>query len=416
MEEKLSSVAKTLTPSPIQQLSFLAQRCNAINLAEGFPDFPAPLYIKNAAVSAINSDFNQYRHVQGICDYVARNMKEMHGIDVDPDTDMVICCGQSEAFAATMFASMIYVVSFLVLAQFPFSCLGFVLVSVIDKGDEVILFDPSYETYDTCIKLAGGVPVYVALDPPYWTLSPDKLEKTFTDNTKALVLNSPHNPTGKVFTKDELDIIAGACQRWDVFVVTDEVYEHITFDNEKHLSIASLPEMQRRTIITSSLSKTFSVTGWRVGWAIAPSSIASAVRNIHIKITDSAPAPFQEAALTALNSLPSYFDSLRRDYESKRDCMINLLARVGLKMECKPQGSFFVFARLPETCLLSDVEFIEELIKRSGVVAVPGRGFFHANPSTKYIRFAFCKSEDTLAAASERISRLVDEKGCLTLF
>ncbi|XP_073063321.1 uncharacterized protein [Primulina eburnea] len=420
MEEKLSSVAKTLTPSPIQQLSFLAQRCNAINLAEGFPDFPAPLYIKNAAVSAINSDFNQYRHVQGICDYVARNMKEMHGIDVDPDTDMVICCGQSEAFAATMFASMIYVVSFLVLAQFPFSCLGFVLVSVIDKGDEVILFDPSYETYDTCIKLAGGVPVYVALDPPYWTLSPDKLEKTFTDNTKALVLNR----LAACIVSAWFSILRQA--KPAIYIV---VYEHITFDNEKHLSIASLPEMQRRTIITSSLSKTFSVTGWRVGWAIAPSSIASAVRNIHIKITDSAPAPFQEAALTALNSLPSYFDSLRRvrlqpsnsscrlkDYESKRDCMINLLARVGLKMECKPQGSFFVFARLPETCLLSDVEFIEELIKRSGVVAVPGRGFFHANPSTKYIRFAFCKSEDTLAAASERISRLVDEKGCLTLF
>ncbi|XP_073158224.1 uncharacterized protein [Henckelia pumila] len=418
MEEKLSSVAKTLTPSPIQQLSFLAQRCNAINLAEGFPDFPAPLCIKDAAVSAINSDFNQYRslqtktcfrhflitrisnffvdshfsrHVQGICDYVARNMKEMHGIDVDPDADIVICCGQSEAFAATMFA-------------------------IIDQGDEVILFDPSYETYDTCIKLAGGVPVYVALDPPYWTLDPDKLDKIFTDKTKALVLNSPHNPTGKVFTKDELDIIAGACRRWDVFVVTDEVYEHITFDHERHWSIASLPEMQSRTIITSSLSKTYSVTGWRVGWAIAPSSVASAVRNIHIKITDSAPAPFQEAALTALNSPSSYYDSLRRDYESKRSFMINLLARVGFKMELKPQGSFFVFARLPETCLLSDVEFIEELIKRAGVVAVPGRGFFHTNPSTKYIRFAFCKSEDTLAAASERISRLVDEKGRLTLF
>ncbi|KZV44146.1 kynurenine--oxoglutarate transaminase 1-like [Dorcoceras hygrometricum] len=391
MEEKLSCVAKTLTTSPIQQLSFLAQRCNAINLAEGFPDFPAPLYIKDAAVSAINSDFNQYRHVQGICDYVARNTKEMHGIDVDPDTDIVICCGQSEAFAATMFA-------------------------IIDQGDEVILFDPSYETYDTCIKLAGGVPVYVALDPPYWTMNPDKLEKILTDKTKALVLNSPHNPTGKVFTKDELDIIAGACRKWDVFVVTDEVYEHITFDNEKHLSIASLPEMQRRTIITSSLSKTFGVTGWRVGWAIAPSSVASAVRNIHIKITDSAPAPFQEAALTALNSLPSYFDSLRSAYQSKRDYMINLLQRVGFEMEFKPQGSFFVFAKLPETCLLSDVEFIEELIRRAEVVAVPGRGFFHAHPSTKYIRFAFCKSEDTLAAASERISRLVDEKGYLTLF
>ncbi|KAL7112566.1 hypothetical protein ACP275_04G010100 [Erythranthe tilingii] len=287
MEEKLSSVAKTLTPSPIQQLSYLAQRCNAVNLAEGFPDFPAPAHIKNAAVSAINSDFNQYRHVQGICDHVACKMKEMHGITVDPLTDIVICCGQSEAFAATIFA-------------------------IINQGDEVILFDPSYETYDTCIRLAGGVPVYVGLDPPHWTLNSDKLEKSFTNKTKALVLNSPHNPTGKIFTMDELEIIAGACLRRDLLAVTDEVYEHITFDNERHVTLASLPEMQSRTVITSSLSKTFSVTGWRVGWAIAPTCIASAIRNIHIKITDSAPAPFQEAALSALTSSPAYFDSLSR--------------------------------------------------------------------------------------------------------
>ncbi|GER42778.1 aminotransferase ybdL [Striga asiatica] len=393
--EKLSSVAKTLAPSPIQQLSFLAQRCNAINLAEGFPDFPAPPHVKNAAVAAINSDFNQYRHVQGICDFVAENMKKIHGIDFDPLTDVVICCGQSEAFAATLFA-------------------------VIDRGDEVILFDPSYETYDTCIRLAGGVPVYVGLDPPYWTLNSDKLEKSFTNRTKALVLNSPHNPTGKVFTIDELEIIAGACRRRDLIAVTDEVYEHITFDNQRHVSLASLPEMQSRTVITSSLSKTFSVTGWRVGWAIAPPCIASAIRNIHIKITDSAPAPFQEAALVALRSSPAYFDSLRKDYESKRDYIFNLLAKVGFELPFKPHGSVFVFARLPESCPLNDAELVEELIRQAAVVAVPGSAFFHVNSNAgydhqRYIRFAFCKSEDTLAAASAKISELVDVKGTFKL-
>ncbi|KAL0371504.1 UNVERIFIED_CONTAM: Kynurenine--oxoglutarate transaminase 1 [Sesamum angustifolium] len=352
MEAKLSSLAKTLTPSSIQQLSYLAQRCNAVNLAEGFPDFPAPIHIKDAAVSAILSDFNQYSHVQGTCDYVARKMKEMHGMNVDPLTDIVICCGQSEAFAATMF-------------------------SIIDQGDEVILFDPSYETYDVCIRLAGGIPVYVGLDPPQWTLNSDKLEKSFTEKTKALVLNSPQNPTGKVFNKDELEIIAGACQRRDVVAVTDEVYEHITFDNQSHISLASLPGMQRRTVITSSLSKTFSVTGTYLTWRMenwlgsCPTCIASAVRNIHIRMTDCAPAPFQEAALAALRSPPAYFDRLRRDYESKRDCIFNLLAKVGFKMQFKPQGSFFVFAQLPESCPLSDVEFVEELIKQAGVVAVP---------------------------------------------
>ncbi|KAK9281417.1 hypothetical protein L1049_004318 [Liquidambar formosana] len=402
MEEKLSSVAKTLTPSPIQELSHLAQRCNAINLAEGFPDFPAPPHIKNAAVTAINSDFNQYRHVQGICDLLANIVKQMHGLDVDPLTDIAICCGQSEAFAAAMFA-------------------------IIDQGDEVILFDPSFETYEVCITMAGGVPVYVALDPPHWTLDLDKLTKSFTVRTKAIVLNSPHNPTGKVFTKDELETIAEACRTRDCLAVTDEVYEHVTFDKEKHISIASLPGMQKQTIITSSLSKTFSVTGWRVGWAIAPACIASAIRNIHTKITDSAPAPFQEAALTALRSSPEYFELLRRDYEFKRDYVVKLLAGVGFKIKFKPQGSFFVFAELPEDCLLSDVEFVKELIKQAGVVAVPGSGFFHTKlPLDKlseagfgyqrrYIRFAFCKSNATLTSAAQKMGGLVDATGFLKL-
>ncbi|EEF47306.1 probable N-succinyldiaminopimelate aminotransferase DapC [Ricinus communis] len=393
MEKKLSSVARTFTPSPIQELSHLAQRCNAINLAEGFPDFPAPAHLKNAAVSAINSDFNQYRHVQGICDHLAGIMKEMHGLDVDPQTDIAICCGQTEAFAAAIFA-------------------------VIDPGDEVVLFDPSYETYEACIRMAGGVPVFVALDPPYWTLDASKLMESFTDRTKAIVLNSPQNPTGKVFSKVELETIAGACCRRDFLAITDEVYEHITYDNIRHMPLASLPGMQERTIITSSLSKTFSVTGWRVGWAIAPAFFASAIRNIHVKITDSAPAPFQEAALTALRSPPEYFESLREDYESKRDYVVKLLSGVGFQIQFKPQGSFFLFAELPEISTLSDVEFVKKLIEQAGVVAVPGRGFFHTdlpvksssqanfNYQKRYVRFAFCKSRATLAAAAQNLGKL----------
>ncbi|OAY61891.1 methionine aminotransferase [Manihot esculenta] len=393
MEKKLSSVAKTFTPSPIQELSHLAQRCNAINLAEGFPDFPAPTHLKLAAVSAINSDFNQYRHVQGICEHLARIMKAMHGVDVDPKTDIAICCGQTEAFAAAVFA-------------------------VIDPGDEVVLFDPSYETYESCIKMAGGIPVYVALDHPFWSLDSDKFMGSFTCRTKAVILNSPQNPTGKVFTKDELEIIAGACCRWDCLAITDEVYEHLTYDNIKHTSLASLPGMQERTIITSSLSKTFCVTGWRIGWAIAPAFFALAIRNIHVKLTDSAPAPFQEAALTALRSPPDYYESLRKGYESKRDYIMELLAKIGFQIQFKPQGSFFLFAELPKNSPLSDVEYVKELIEQAGVVAVPGCGFFHTNLSlekptqvscnyqTRYIRFAFCKSNATLAAAAKQLGGL----------
>ncbi|EXB95710.1 Kynurenine--oxoglutarate transaminase 1 [Morus notabilis] len=393
MEGKLSSVAKHFKPSPIQELSHLAQKSNAINLAEGFPDFPAPLLLKSSAISAINSDFNQYRHVQGICDLLAKKVKIMHGLNVNPLTDIAICCGQSEAFAAAVFAT-------------------------IDKDDEVILFDPSYETYEACVTIARGVPVYVALDPPHWTLDPEKLRKSFTEKTKAVVLNSPQNPTGKVFSEDELELIAEECRTRNCFAITDEVYEHITFDNNKHISLASLPGMQERTIITSSLSKSFSVTGWRVGWAIAPPFIASAIRNIHVKITDSAPAPFQEAALTALRSPPEYFESLRRGYESKRDYVIKMLEGVGFKFQFKPQGAFFLFAELPEDCPLSDVEYVKKLIQKAGVVAVPGCGFFHTNLALKksfqvdysyqnrYIRFAFCKSNATLASAAQKLGSM----------
>lgn len=244
-------------------------------------------------------------------------------------------------------------------------------------------------------------------------------------------MNSPHNPTGKVFTKYELEAIAEACCKMDCLAITDEVYEYIIYDMEKHSSLASFPGMQERTIITSSLSKTFSVTGWRLGWAIAPAVIASAIRNIHVKLTDSAPAPFQEAALTALSSSPAYFECLRTDYESKRDCIVKMLVAAGFQIQFKPQGSFFIFAKIPDSCKLSDVDFVSELIKKVGVTAVPGRGFFHveSNSNTlkdsfpgdqnywkRYIRFAFCKSNATLSAAAKKMGELVDDKGCLKLY
>ncbi|KVI12527.1 hypothetical protein Ccrd_009061 [Cynara cardunculus var. scolymus] len=379
MEKKLSSVAKALKPSPIQQLSYLAERTNALNLAEGFPDFPAPPHVKAAAVSAITSDFNQYRHVQGICDLLADKMKQMHGLDILP---------------------------------FAVARLRHLLLQLLNPGDEVILFDPSFETYETCILMAGGVPVYVALEPPCWTLDQVKLLGVFTAKTKALLLHSPHNPTGKVFNMDELEIIAEYCRTKDCIAITDEVYEHVTYDSESHISLASLPGMQKRTIITSSLSKTYSVT---------------AIRSIHTKVTDSAPAPFQEAALTALTSPQEYYKSLRKDYESKRDFVFKLLSEVGFEVQFMPKGSFFIFAAIPETCKLNDVEFVEELIKQAGVVAVPGCGFFHRSHYSRenvgsyqyhnrYIRFAFCKGATTLTSAAHEIQQLIDASGRLKLF
>ncbi|KAH9306252.1 hypothetical protein KI387_010656 [Taxus chinensis] len=387
MERKLSKRSLTLKPSPIQELSHLAQRCNAINLAEGFPDFPAPSELKDAAIAAIRADFNQYRHVQGLCDYLAQTMKLNHGLDVDPVKNIAICCGQSEAFAAT-------------------------ILSVVDEGDEVLLLDPAYETYDACITMAGGIPVYVALNPPHWTLEIEELMAAFTPRTKAIVLNSPHNPTGKVFSRNELMVIAEMCCRMDCLAITDEVYEHITFDSE-HITLASLPGMLERTIITSSMSKTYSVTGWRVGWAVAPFEIASSIRNIH-------------------------------EYMERRDYIVDLLNAIGFKVHFKPQGAVFVFAELPQTCAISDVEYVSELIKVAGVAAVPGCGFFHAKGKSSkqdcsqsnvgpfhslesvgscetscttkdyrnsYIRFAYCKSKATLLAAAEKLHKYNEKLG-----
>eukprot|EP00250_Pteridium_aquilinum_P029823 c40184_g1_i1 orf=378-1607(-) len=387
-------------PSPIQQLSRLAQTCNAINLAEGYPDFPAPHNIKQAAIKAISADFNQYRHVQAVCEKVAEIFCETQGLEVDP-LNVTVCCGQSEALAASVLA-------------------------VVDVGDEVLLLDPAYETYEACIVLAGGIPVYVAMEPPYWSVDINKLEASVSSRTKAILINSPHNPTGKVFTMQELSDIAALCHKHNLLAITDEVYEHITYGSVKHLSLASFPGMLERTIITSSLSKTFSVTGWRVGWAIAPPGISSAVSNIHVKMTDSAPAPFQEAAVTALQSSAKYFADLRKEYERRLDFVCSMLAQAGLKVMFRPQGSVFVFAELPESYEKTDMDYVAELIEKAGVAIVPGCGFFHSKRThseklsssrlealggkqnvytRRYVRVAFCKDLTTLESASEAMQK-----------
>ncbi|CAM6126596.1 unnamed protein product [Calypogeia fissa] len=390
----VSRRANLLVPSAIGHLSQLAQQRNAINLAEGFPDFPAPQPFKDAAIAAINSNFNQYRHVQGLCDKVAACFEIAQGVKINPYTQVTICCGQSEALLAAILA-------------------------VVNEEDEVVLLDPSYETYEASVILAGGKAIHVSMAPPYWSLDLQKLESSMGPKTKAVIINSPHNPTGKVFNDEELAGIAKSCCRFDCLAITDEVYEHISFTGKNHKSIASFPGMQERTIVTSSISKTFSVTGWRIGWAIASETITAAINKIHQKLTDSAPAPFQEAAVFALGSSPDYYLTLRKEYARRRDFVCDMLKEAGFNVRFKPEGSFFIFAELPATSHLTDVEYVAELIKTAGVAVVPGCGFFHADDSSqedyrnRYIRVAFCKDMNTLSAAREAIIRTQSSPGIL---
>ncbi|KAJ7515467.1 hypothetical protein O6H91_22G014200 [Diphasiastrum complanatum] len=381
----LSRRARSFKLSPIQQLSLLAQRCNAINLAEGFPDFPAPLHIKEAAVAAITADFNQYRHVQGVCEKVASAFEMAHGVKVDPATEVTLCCGQSEALAAAILA-------------------------VVEANDEVVILEPAYDTYEACTILAGGKPVFVSLDPPFWSLDLKKLDAAIGPKTKAVIINSPHNPTGKVFSKVELADITNLCCKHGCLAITDEVYEHITFDDVKHVSLASFPGMKERTIVTSSLSKTFGVTGWRIGWAIAPSALTSAIQIIHTKLTDSAPAPFQEAALTALQSCPDFYKSLKQEYQFRRDYIEYVMEAINtLGIAFVPGCAFFNKSGAEENLKF---HVSTDLAKKGLQMPRNLKGSNDASENLvsnpykhRYIRVAFCKDISTLQAAKLALRR-----------
>ena len=362
----------------------LALQHGAVNLSQGFPDFEAPDAIKSAAQAAIARDQNQYAPPYGtpaLVDAVARDYTRRHGVPVNGDLQVTVCCGSTEAMMAVM-------------------------LSCVDPGDEVIVFEPFYENYGPDAILAGATPRFVRLREPDWAFDPEELARTFSNRTRAIVINSPNNPTGKVFSRAELQTIADLCQQWDVIAVSDEIYEHIVFDGRDHVSIASLPGMAERTVTTSGLSKTFSVTGWRIGWAVAPASLTAGIRKIHDFLTVAAPTPFQEAGAIALAMPNDVYAALAASYQAKRDLLLEILRRQGLTCYT-PGGAYYLMADVSGFGFESDAAFARYLITDIGVATIPGSSFYSDPASApQMVRFCFSKQDATLQEVGRRLARL----------
>jgi aspartate/methionine/tyrosine aminotransferase len=383
-----SRKAAQFTESVIREMTRLAHRHNAVNLSQGFPDFPAPEAIKEAACEAIRDDINQYAVTWGaraLRDAIAAQFSRRYGVPIDADEQVTVCCGSTETMMATLLAT-------------------------VDAGDEVIVFEPFYENYGPDAIVSGAVPRYVTLHEPDWRFDPDELSAAFGPKTRAIIINSPNNPTGKVFTRAELTAIAGLCQQWDVLAITDEIYEHIIYDGHTDLPMAAIDGMADRTITINGLSKTFSVTGWRVGWAISPPSVTGAIRKLHDFLTVGAPAPLQQAGAAALASPDSYYSSLAADYRRRRDMLVEILTRH--RFRCfTPDGAYYVMTDIRPFGADDDAAFVRWLTKEIGVAAVPGSSF-HAPPHAgrHLIRFMFAKKEDTLHQAGERLLQLRERR------
>ena len=365
----------------------------AVNLAQGFPDFPAPAEIKLAAQQAVGADVNQYAITWGAKNLraaVARQMKQWQGIDVDPEKEVVVCCGSTEAIVAT-------------------------LLAVCNQGDEVIIFEPFYENYGPDSIISGAKPRFVSLRPPpasqgvrggEWTFDELELRQAFQPQTKAIVVNTPNNPTGKVFSRKELELIRDLCVEYNVLAITDEIYEHILYDGARHISIAALDGMRDRTITINGLSKSYAVTGWRVGWAVAPPTITNAIRKVHDFLTVGAPAPLQEAGAAALSLPPSYYAELAKRYRNCRDRLIPSLEKAGFRCY-RPQGAYYVMTDISAFGFANDVEFAAHLVKEIGIACVPGSSFYkHPKDGSQQVRFAFCKKPETLDEAARRLQKL----------
>jgi aminotransferase len=311
-----SKKATQFTESVIREMTRLNQLHGGVNLSQGFPDFPAPAVVKEAACAAIQADVNQYAvtwGTRGLRDAIAREFTRRHGVAVVPDDQVTVCCGATEAMMSTM-------------------------MGIIDPGDEVVIFEPFYENYGPDAILSGAAPRYVQLREPDWTFDPDELAGAFSNRTKAIILNTPNNPTGKVFTRAELETIAALCRKWDVVAISDEIYEHIIYDGHRHVPIAAIDGMAERTVTINSLSKTYSVTGWRVGWAISPASLTGAIRKVHDFLTVGAAAPLQEAGIVALGVADAYYLQLAAEYRRRRDVLLDILERH--RFTCyKPYGA-----------------------------------------------------------------------------
>jgi len=369
------------TESVIREMTRLSNEHGAVNLSQGFPDFAAPEAVKTAASDAIAADINQYAVTWGarpLREAVAREFTRRYGVAVDPDTQVTVCCGATEAMMATMLATL-------------------------DPGDEVVVFEPFYENYGPDAILSGAVPRYVTLHEPDWTFDPDALAAAFNDRTRAIIINTPNNPTGKVFTRAELTTIAELCQRWDVLAITDEIYEHIIYDGCRHVPMAAIDGMADRTVTLNSLSKTYSVTGWRVGWAIAPPGLTGAIRKVHDFLTVGAAAPLQEAGAVALSFPETYYAALAAGYQRRRDMLLALIEPRGFVCST-PRGAYYVMTDIGGFGFADDVEFSRYLVEEVGVAVVPGSSFYHdpALGRTK-VRFTFCKRDETLQEAGRRL-------------
>ena len=385
----LSDKVEHFTESVIREMTRQAMQYGAVNLAQGFPDFPAPAEIKQAAQRAIESDVNQYAITWGaknLRNAIARKMGAEHGLSVDPEKEITVCCGSTEAMIST-------------------------LLAVCNAGDEVIVFEPFYENYGPDSVLSGARPRFVKLRPPAdgdgeWTFDEMELRRAFGAHTKAIILNTPNNPTGKVFTRAELELIRDLCVDFDVLAITDEIYEHILYDNAKHISMASLDGMRERTVTINGMSKTYAVTGWRVGWAVAPEKVTNAIRKVHDFLTVGAPAPLQEAGALALNLPAEYYAKLAEGYQVRRDHLIPALTSAGFKC-FRPRGAYYVMTDISAFGYEDDVSFAKYLVQKIGVACVPGSSFYRdPREGARQVRFAFCKRPETLDEAGRRLGKL----------
>jgi len=387
----VSHKASRFTESVIREMTREALKHKAVNLSQGFPDFAAPEDIKRAAMDAIAADVNQYAITWGARDFreaIAGKTKWYLGLDIDPETEITVTCGSTEGMIAAMMAT-------------------------VDAGEEVVIFEPFYENYAPDAILSDARPRYVPLRAPDWSFDRDELRAAFNEKTKAIIICNPNNPTGKVFTRDELSFIAELCKEFDALCFTDEIYEHILYERDgeqlRHTSIAQLEGMRERTVIVNSMSKTYSVTGWRVGYCIAPPAITNAIRKVHDFLTVGAAAPLQTAGAYALALPPEYYEKLSADYSLRRDMLVPVLEQAGFGV-FRPDGAYYVMTDISPFGFASDIEFTRYLMREIGVACVPGSSFYSdastTNRGAQQVRFCFCKKDETLQAAAERLGKL----------
>jgi aminotransferase len=407
MKNRISRKAAQFTESVIREMSREAAKYNAVNLGQGFPDFAAPEDIKSVAMRAIAEDHNQYAITWGVKsfrDAIAEKTKWFLNLDIDPETEITVTCGSTEGMIAGMLAT-------------------------VDKGEEVIVFEPFYENYAPDAILSDATPRHVPLyqNEAGWHFEKDELRAAFSEKTKAIIICNPNNPTGKVFSMEEMQFIAELCKEFDALAFTDEIYEHIVYEmengkwkteneeiqnlkseiqNPSHISMAQIEGMRERTVVVNSLSKTYSVTGWRVGYAIAPPDITGAIRKVHDFLTVGAANPLQHAGAYALSLPPSYYDELQKFYQEKRDYIVPILQNAGFKCEM-PEGAYYVMTDISDFGFKNDIDFTRFLIQEIGVAVVPGSSFYHDKSlGAQKVRFCFCKKDETLGAAAERLQKL----------